>query len=56
VTGYDPVHKWLVLMDPAWGQGVVPYDKFDELWAAADRFMLVAAPEASLVRARAQPN
>jgi ABC-type bacteriocin/lantibiotic exporter with double-glycine peptidase domain len=53
VAGYDPVNRWLVVMDPAWGAGVVPYDRFEPLWTASERFMLVAAPAATVEQARA---
>ncbi|MBX3472393.1 MAG: C39 family peptidase [Planctomycetes bacterium] len=50
VSGFDPERRLLVLMDPAWGAGAVPFDRFDALWAGAERLMLVAAPTAQAAR------
>jgi ABC-type bacteriocin/lantibiotic exporter with double-glycine peptidase domain len=43
VAGYDPTNRLLVLMDPAWGSGVMPYDRFLPLWSESGCLMLVAA-------------
>ncbi|MCO5172202.1 MAG: cysteine peptidase family C39 domain-containing protein [Planctomycetes bacterium] len=50
VSGFDPERRLVVLMDPAWGAGAVPFDRFDALWARAERLMLVAAPTTQAAR------
>lgn len=44
VTGYDPLHENVFLLDPRRGSIVLPALAFDALWTKSNRFTLLAIP------------
>jgi hypothetical protein len=44
VHGFDPVARWLLLVDPRSGPACVSYDELEAAWARQGRLMLVAVP------------
>lgn len=42
VVGFDPVRRWVLIVDPARGYGALPYGAFEEHWARAGHLTLVA--------------
>lgn len=47
VVGFEPVRRWILIVDPARGYGALPYDAFEEHWARAGHLALIAWRPAS---------
>lgn len=45
VTGFDPVQRWVLIADPAWGVAAIEQEDFETYWAGADHVALVAVPK-----------